>query len=463
MTAAVAIIGAGPAGVRAAEVLVRAGVRPRVFDEGLAAGGRIYQRPPGAFKRSAKELYGLEAAKAERVHNIFAKLEKYLDYRPQTLVWDIAGKTLFTLTGGTAYGTETFEQIIIAPGAVDRVMPLPGWTLPGVTTLGGAQIALKTQGVAIGEKVALVGSGPLLWLLAHQYVQAGAPLAALVDTTSFAAKARASAAMMAGDAATTLKGVYYTATLRLKRIPIHEGAVPVAIRGEERPRELLIKDGKGRDVTIACDAVALGWGLKPETRLADIAGVPFDYDEVQQNWIPVREMSGKTAVQGVYLAGDGARIGGADMAELAGARAAWAVLGERGAFVDEDEVNRLERALKKEAAYRDVLDKLFPFPSEILAGLPEETVLCRCEGVSIAGLKRTCAADAVAMTPLEVNRAKAFTRVGMGRCQGRMCGHTASEILARELKCGVREAGRLRAQPPVKPVPLVPVTTEALT
>ena len=89
---------------------------------------------------------------------------------------------------------------------MDRALPFPGWTTPGVFTLGAAQIALKAQGVAIGRRVALVGAGPLLPLVTYQYLKAGANVVAALDLTPLPPKVRALPGLLA-EPATLLKGL----------------------------------------------------------------------------------------------------------------------------------------------------------------------------------------------------------------------------------------------------------------
>jgi hypothetical protein len=338
---------------------------------------------------------------------------------------------------------------------MDRVIPLPGWTLPGVFTLGGSQISLKAQGCAIGAHVAFVGTGSLLYLVADQYARAGAQVVAVLDTTPFATKARQAFGLLRGGA-TFAKGIYYIAWLRAHGIPIAEGVIPLAIYGTGRVESLSWRDARGTKREVAIDAVALGWGLKPEAQLADLAGVPFDFDPVQHNWVPRSDPAGRTPVQGVFLAGDGSGIRGADLAEAAGARAAWAVLAARGAAVDARAVARLDATLAAGASFRAALERAFPLPAELAANMADDTILCRCEVIT-AGELRAAANEAMAtLPPSELNRAKALTRVGMGRCQGRVCGAAAAEVLAAALSCPVGDVGRLRGQPPIKPIPILP-------
>lgn len=442
----IAIVGAGPAGTRAAEVLVRAGLRPAVIDEAPSNGGRIYQRQPDGFTRDARALYGFEAGKARAIHDTFAALAGQVDWHPRTLVWAIRPGQLRTLRDGVP-GELPWRHLILATGAMDRIVPVPGWTLPGVFTLGGAQIALKAQGVGIGRRVAFVGSGPLLFLVAYQYAKAGAEVALVLEASPFAAVRRESSGLARGGA-TFAKGLYYIAALRRRGIRVIFGGTPLGFDGAEAVEAVRWRDARGEH-RLACDAAGIGYGLKPETQLADLAGVPFAFNARQRLWLPERDAAGRTPVPGVYLAGDGAVVGGADVAELAGARAAWAVVEDRGLKVDRAEVRRLDRALEKQAPFRAALDAAFPYPGAEAAAVPDDCIVCRCEAIT-AGELRAAARDAP-----ELNRGKALTRVGMGRCQGRVCGPPAAEILAAALGCDVAAVGRLRGQPPVKPIPVV--------
>jgi NADPH-dependent 2,4-dienoyl-CoA reductase/sulfur reductase-like enzyme len=451
----VAVVGAGPAGVRAVERLVAAGIAPVWIDEAPDGGGRIYQRPPPGLARDARRLYGFEAKRATALHAALDALKPRCDWRPETLVWHIrpGERQLSTLSHGRS-GQVAFDAAILCTGAMDRVVPIPGWTLPGVTTMGAAQIALKTQGCAIGRRVVFLGSGPLLWLVAYQYAKAGADVAAVLDTTPFATKLRAAPRLVLGGA-TFAKGVFYVAWLRRRGIRIAEGVMPIAIEGgADGVSGVAWRDAKGREQRVGCDAVGMGWGLKPEAQLADLAAVPFRHDALQANWVPVRDGAGRTPVPGIYLAGDGAGIGGADVAEMAGARAGLAVLEDAGHRIDPIEIVTLDRRLAGQARFRAALERAFPFPAHLARAMADDTMLCRCESLRAGELRAAARAEAAIGPAPEVNRAKAFTRVGMGRCQGRVCGAAAAEILAAQLGCSVPQIGRLRGQPPVKPIPL---------
>ena len=445
----VAIVGAGPAGVRAAAGKRLGGVRPILFDEGERPGGQIYRQPPRGAGRAAAELYGLEAAKAAAIHRVLPDLVDRVDYRPRTLVWNVFHGQL-DLLGPDGYGEQRFDRVILATGAMDRALPFPGWTLPGVFTLGGAQIALKAQGMSIGRRVALVGAGPLLPLVAHQYAKAGARIVAVLDATPFAAKITQLPGMLA-EPATLAKGFWYTARNRMQGLHIRYGVRGIRAEGRTQVEALAYRDSSGAEHRIACDAVGASFGLLSETQLADLAGCAFAYDSLMRQWVPERTPEGRSSVPGIYLAGDGAGIGGADRAELQGRRAALAVLEDLGRAVGAAETARLDRRLARQRRSRNALERAYPYPAHLLEDVADEEMLCRCEGISVGELRDAALTKEVR----EMNRLKALTRIGMGRCQGRVCGHAAAELLARACGAGIESVARLRGQPPVKPIPIL--------
>ena len=457
----VVIVGAGPAGVRAAETLVAAGLVPVVIDEAPRAGGQIYRQPPAdaGFARSKRTLYGMEAGKADAVHSTMTGLLSKLDYRPDTLVWGCGAARLDTLHGGRQR-TVPYSHLLIATGATDRVLPFSGWTLPGVYTLGAAQIALKSQGCAIGRRVVFAGTGPLLYLVAYQYAKAGAQVEAVLDTNPFSRQLAATPRLLC-QPSTFAKGLYYVGWLAARGIRIERGVTLVRATGDKAVQAMTYRDSD-QELTIPCDAVGFGYGLRSETQLADLAGCRFRFDPINRAWLPERDAAGRTSVPGVYLAGDGAGIAGADAAELAGRRAALAMLEDLGNPAGNANVQaqatKLDRQLANIAEFRIGLEQAFSPPADCASHWPDDMTVCRCEEIDAGALRRCIRAGEAS----EINRLKALTRVGMGRCQGRMCGAAAAELLSAETGKPIAEVGRLRGQAPIKPVPLsIAMTDEA--
>lgn len=451
MAARVIVIGAGPAGVRAAQALVEAGLRPVVIDEGRRDGGQIYRRQPEGFSRSYATLYGTEAGRAASLHQDFDTLKSRIDYLPETLVWNIGPKSVHVVTG-TLYRELAFDALIICSGATDRLMPVPGWHLAGTYSLGGAQVALKSQGCAIGARTVLMGTGPLLYLVAAQYVKAGATVAAVLDTSTVTQRLRALPRLLAIPAALR-KGIALTGVLKRARVPVHRGVTPVRIAGsgEHGVTGVEVRLAGGAKFEAECDAVGLGYHLRPETQLADLAGCEFRFDEDARQWLAHTDEDGRSSVEGVYLAGDGARVRGADAAERSGRLAALAALHDAGIKTEGSEgIGRLRAELARFTRFAAGLRTAFPWPAHFAASLPDETIVCRCEAVTAGELRRVVRETGAK----EANRAKAFSRVGMGRCQGRFCAHAGAEVIAAEARVPLASVGRLRGQAPVKPLPM---------
>jgi NADPH-dependent 2,4-dienoyl-CoA reductase/sulfur reductase-like enzyme len=442
------IVGAGPAGVRCAEELVAAGLRPTVVDEGRRDGGQIYRRQPEGFKRSYPALYGTEASRAQSLHEGFEALRGKIDYLPESLAWNIWERDLHVVRNGVTQRLP-FDALVICSGATDRLMPVKGWDYAGTYSIGASQIALKSQACAIGSAVVFMGTGPLMYLVAMQYLKAGVKIAAVLDTSS---RWRQVAAMSKLAVRPTLlkNGLSFMLALRSAGVPLLSGVTPVEITGsaQDGVDGVVVRDSGGKTRRFDCNAVGMGYHLRPETQLADIARCDFRFDEEARQWFPVAGFDGRSSVKGVYLAGDGVRILGADGAENAGRLAAFSVLADLGRAVPADRQAQLEQDQQRMDRFRRGLVQAFPWPHQQAADLPDEAIVCRCEGVSAGELRRVVCE----MGAAESNRAKAFSRVGMGRCQGRYCGQAGAEVIAHAAGVPLVQVGRIRTQAPVKPL-----------
>lgn len=454
-TLRVLVVGAGPAGSRAAKILLEHGVRPIVVDEAPKSGGQIYRQPPDGFTRPANVLYGFEANKAVRLHESFDAFEHRIDYRPETLVWNLWHGVAHTV-GPKGMTEIPYDALLLATGAMDRTIPIPGWTLPGVYSMGGAQVALKYQGCAIGRRVVFCGTGPLLYLVAYQYAKAGAEVVAVFDSSRLSAGLGLVGGLVAGRAM-ILKGLYYASWLRLHGVPLLGRVTPLGFDGTQHVEAVRVRAGDGRLRTFICDAVGYGFGLKPETQLADLAGATFRYDPAARLWLPVIDADGRASEPGLYLAGDGASIMGADAAELRGELAALALLKDHGVAISSPRLAMLRRRLRRLNRFRVALDRLFPIPAHIVPTIDDDVIVCRCEAIRAGEIRHA----ASALGAGEINRSKALTRAGMGRCQARLCAPNMAELIAHELNVPIEAVGRLRGQAPIKPVPIGVAQTAA--
>lgn len=445
------IVGAGPAGLAAAAAFVDAGLRPIVLDEGERPGGQGTRRLTPLIADRSERMFGRDGADSITARE--AREDSVLrrcDYRPGSMVWGVFGGRLEVLADGSVQSL-AHGPLLLATGAIDRILPLPGWTLPGVYALGGAQVALKRHGSLIGRQTVFVGSSPLLYLAAAQYLRMGARNLVVLDTTPLSGKLRAAPEMARHSLSTLVKGLSLITELRLAGVRIVTGAQVDRIAGTECVEAVHLRSKRGPEV-IACDSVALGHGLRPETQLAELAGAKLIYDTALRHWFPKTDAEGR-AGPALWIAGDSARTAGADGAAIAGRLAALSILKSMGnaSAGSDEEIGRLQRRLRRWQAFQRAMAGAFRPDSVRIADLPDDTVVCRCERVSLGEVRETIARLA---GPVEVNRLKAVTRCGMGRCQGRYCGTALAAALSDLSGRSMQDCGHLHAQAPVRPLPI---------
>lgn len=437
------VVGAGPAGIAAATVLAGAGAEVVMVDEGFRPGGQIFRAPAAGLRLDMRNLLGAGFSRYAAFHAAADAVCEKIDYRPRTLVWSVHGGAVHTATEEPIEAVP-YDGLVLATGATDRVMPLPGWTLPGVFTLGGAQALLKEQGCLIGRRTVFCGSSPLLYLAALQYLRMGGEVAAVIDTTPFAAKVRAMPDMLAAPR-TLADGLGQIAALRRRKVPVIHGATLERFDGEDRVTAVLFRGHDGAERRIACDAVAYGHGIRPEAQLAELAGCSLRFDPVHRLYVPAADLDGR-AGEKIYVAGDGAAIGGAEAARLSGTLAGSALARDLGLPAPAADIDAARRSLARLRRFQRGLATAFRWPREQVATLADAVILCRCESVTVGEVRAKLRQPIGASEP---NRAKAASRCGMGRCQGRFCGPALAELTAAD-----GEPGRLRAQAPIKPLPI---------
>ena len=449
------VVGAGPAGMAAAvEAAGRASIL--VVDDNPAAGGQVWRAAGGGPLANGRVLgpdYGRSGGEATRA---FAAASPDIDYLPGAQVWHLDDRLELglTLPGGGRGATVRAERVLLATGALERPVPVPGWTLPGVMSVGAAQTALKAQAMVPEGRYALAGSGPLLWLYAAQAAAAGAPPALVLDTTP-RANLRAAAPHLPGFLRSPYAAKGVPLLLRARRAaPVLGGVNGLGIVREGENGLLLFWMRGGREDAAPFDQVLLHHGVTPNLNLARAAGCALDWHEDNACFVPRTDGWGRTTVSGVFLAGDGAGIGGAEAAALGGRIAALAALAELG-VIDEAERDGRAAPLRAERARwlrgRQFLDILYRPAPRFRAAAPD-AIACRCEEVTGAQV-----VEAARLGATGPNQLKAWLRCGMGPCQGRMCGLTVTETIAAARGVSPADVGYLRLRTPVRPVTLAQV------
>lgn len=474
MTPDLLIVGAGPAGLGAAVEAAAHGLSVMLLDENSAPGGRIWQ---ALETRGAKDTD--EAAALVLIERFWAS-----DVQTcwSATVWAIEpdGQVYWSDADG-AHSLAT-RNIMIATGTTERPVPIPGWTLPGVMTIGAAQIAMKTGGLVPGANTWLAGQGPLLLLYATEVLDAGGQIAGVIDLSDGFAPLRAVWQIslstlpeirrgLAWRRQLAKAGIRWVAATELRASPAPEGedlfrfatpgvrssnvtSSPVTTVDEARAggdgplaatTALQSISFRTRDgwKTEAADLLLLHDGIIPSTQITRALGCRHTWSTNQRCWYPATDDHGRTSIPGILVAGDGAGIGGAAAAVLSGRIAARGLIGADTAPL------RVERA--RALIARPLLDTLFaPRPMH----LHDTTLVCRCEEVTAGAVREAARAGCQGM-----NQLKAYTRCGMGPCQGRVCGPVAIEVLAEVRNVPVSTIEPLRTRFPTKPVAVGALTS----
>jgi NADPH-dependent 2,4-dienoyl-CoA reductase/sulfur reductase-like enzyme len=458
------IIGAGPAGMAAAVRAQTLGLRVAVIDEQSAPGGQVWRAVEHTLTQKHAPALGKDyAGGAEAAARFRACGAAYF---PDSTVWQVEnvekarGLRVFVRHAGTR-GVDMrmldTRALLIATGAIERPVPFPGWTLPGVMTVGAAQILLKTAGQIPDGPVWIAGNGPLLMLYVNQLLDAGGAVAGVLNTGESGVwrKGLALAGRALGSAGTLnalrdlAKGLSWRR--RMQALPVIDDVTDISAAGTQHLESLTYRTASGLQQTVATRLLLVHEGLLPDTQLTHALDCRHRWDDAQQCFAPVLDDWGRTTQRGIHVAGDGGGIAGAQAARMSGEVAAFAIARDLGKL-SEAEAQRAStsarEALAAARALRPMLDALYRPRAQGITPL-DDTMVCRCESVT-AGVIRAAIKDGAH----DPNHVKAQTRCGMGPCLGRQCGTVLSQMLARATGRAVGEVGLARARPPLRPITL---------
>ncbi len=442
------IVGAGPAGLSAAVQARALGLDVVVLDEQPAPGGQIWRALEARSARPGGSHAGEDAGAAL----IRTFRTSGAGYRPGVQVWQIEpGFEVYASRAGTTERIRS-RAVLLATGAQERPAPFPGWTLPGVMTVGAAQILLKTSNQVPAEPVLIAGTGPLVLLYACQLLNAGGRIAGILDTAPLPNRT-AALPHLAGSLShpgDLVRGLRWLWRLKRTRIPMTRGVTALRALGDDAVKAVRYQV-KGCENTTPARLLLVHEGVVPSIHMTLALGCTHKWREDQMCFAPQVNAWGETSVPNLFVAGDGTGIGGAASACHTGELAAIGIaarLGRLGSEAADARATGLRVALKKSLAVRPLLDALYRPRAEVLT--PEDdTIVCRCEEVT-ARQVRAAAAVGIAGP----NQVKTFTRCGMGPCQGRQCGYTVSAIIADATGASMDDVGFYRIRPPLKPVTL---------
>ncbi len=445
-----AIIGAGAAGMGAAIEAAGAGLSVIVLDEQAEPGGQAHRaigsRAADMRLIGADERDGLSLARA------FSSCGAV--HQPGTHVWQIehdsssGGFFVFAALGGRTKRIGA-KRLLVATGAIERPVPIKGWTLPGVMTVGAAQIMLKTGGNVPDGRIVIAGNGPLTLLYATQLLKAGIRPAAILDTTP-AGQVKRALRHVPGSLRGwrhVLQGLGFMRVIRAAGIPVIRGVSDIEATGRGQVAGVRYTTRRG-SAELAADHVLLHEGVVPHTHITMALGADHVWHDGQASWRPAVNADGETTIAGLSVAGDCAGIGGWRIAEcdgrLAGLNAAKAL----GRSANPRRLAELLDRRRPHAAIRPLLDAVYQ-PRQSLLAPADDVVVCRCEEKTAADIR--AAIDAGCLGP---NQVKSFIRCGMGPCQGRACLATLTTLIAAHRGLSPASVGHLRIRPPLKPITL---------
>jgi D-hydroxyproline dehydrogenase subunit alpha len=463
-----AVIGAGPAGLAAAVQAAAAGLPTTIIDAGARVGGQYWRHGPAGLPADADLHHDVRAyaGLAARLGQLTG--QGRITCLPEHHVWTVAtgqaGCTVHAVDRADpvrpAEVTVRSDYLILAAGAYDRQVPFPGWDLPGVMTAGAVQSLLKGSGVVAGRRVLVAGTGPFLLPAAAGLAVRGAAVLG-VHEASHPARWLRHLPALASQAGKLSEAAGYAATLARHRVPVRNRSVVVAAHGSGRLEAvtvgLLDRGGALRPGTlsrIAVDVLAVGYGFTPQPELALAAGCALQVTAGQALAVQVDDQQATTSPR-VFAAGELTGVGGAQLAIAEGTLAGAAAARAAGLPAPGTPVPGGQRQLLQAAGRRDRLRRfaaamhaVYPVPAAWLDNVQDDTIVCRCEEVTVAEID-----TAIGLGARDLRTVKLLSRSGMGWCQGRECGYATSCLLARRTGRDPDLAGGA-GRPVATPVPL---------
>jgi thioredoxin reductase/bacterioferritin-associated ferredoxin len=456
-TVELVVVGAGPAGLHAALAAADASVEVLVLDENPDIGGQIHRQPP--------YLEGASRGESDReAQGLFEAVRRHARIRILTSaqVWGIFPERMVAIAQGEHSRQLVARALVLCPGAYDRAVPFPGWTLPGVFPAGGALTLIKSQRVLPGRRVLLAGTGPIQFVLAQHLLAAGAEIVALLEGSRTRPRWPHLRQLMAAPRPLAA-GVAYLFRMRRAGVRTLRGHTIVRAVGDDRVGSAVVaqidrqwKPVAGTEETLDVDAVVCSFGFVPSIELTAMSGCEHEYREAVGGWVPRFGPDMETSVAGVFVAGEASGVAGAVVAAEEGTLAGIGAARHLGRLSADSAALRgakVRRRLQRLYRFRSAVDDLYAVGPGLTDLISPTTVVCRCEEVHASQLAEALADGAT--SPRDV---KIRTRAGMGHCQGRMCEPSIAQLIARTRGITVEKVGPPSSRPPARPVTLRALT-----
>lgn len=456
----VAIVGGGPAGISAAFTLAGTGLKVMLLDENARPGGQLLRGSRAAadellssrrLKRTCFQY--LDRLRSRTTVKIRTAVQVINATAERELAADIRGHGIIHIHS---------RFLLLATGARERFMPFKGWTLPGVISTGAAQILLKSARVLPAKEVLIAGAGPFLYSVAHDILTHGGRVPAVFDITRPHILRRALGGLL-NDLPKLIEGVYFFLSLFRCRTSLFPGTTVLAAEGHDTLNGVVtagvdacgvLIPGTERRFDTRC--LAIGNGFVPNLSLARLAGCTARYTATAGGWTIHVNPDFETTVPGIYAAGEITGIGGGAMAATEGELCALSIL-KRMELISWKTYQRRSSILHKKLLRLQKFASAFNLlssPGEkvlngLLQAMADDTVICRCEDVTLGDIRRCLASGGRTARDLKLS-----LRTGMGRCQGNTCQSIVADILSAYTDQPLEALRPDSVRIPVKPVSL---------
>ncbi|NUT76088.1 NAD(P)/FAD-dependent oxidoreductase, partial [Pseudomonas sp. C1C7] len=374
------IIGAGPAGMSAALAAAPSGARIVLLDDNPLPGGQIWRDGP-------------QASLPDQARQMRSRLSDCRNVRHHsgTRVIACCAPNQLLVEDAERGWLIDYDKLILCTGARELLLPFPGWTLPGVTGAGGLQALIKGGLPVRGERVLIAGSGPLLLASAATAKHNGAQVVRIAEQASSLAVAGFSLQLPRWPGKLLQSFTLFDRQYRT-------GTHVVEALGIERLEAVRLRQPDGEIVELACDRLACGFGLIPNTQLGqalgcELAGTALAVDEWQA-----------TSRANHFAAGECTGFGGSELALVEGAIAGFVAVG------DNDAARQLWSRRARWQGFARALNRAFALDPRLKNLARADTLVCRCEDVSYGAIAGHG----------DWRGAKLASRCGMGACQGRV-------------------------------------------
>ena len=449
----IVIVGAGPAGINAAATLADAGVKSIIVDENNKIGGMVYRinlRANGNCNHISRETIKSTYDLQEK----FDKNKGLIELRlASQVVGAFSDKNQLAILDSNGFYTLDYDYLIVCTGCYEKALPFPGWTLPGVMTIGGIQLQVKNGLVKAGKSICIVGTGPLLPVVAKQLHAAGANVVGVYETgrkINLIKKFH----LLFNNWKLLLEGIDCLMYLKTHGIEFKFGWGLVEARGREELEEVVVApyDSEWRPLeakqkVVKADCLGVEYGFQPRIQLTQLLNIKHHH-EGEYGLMPVRDSWGRSSKSNIYVAGDTGAINGAIVAEAQGQLAALAVLQDQK-ILGKKVVVQIEKSARKKAQKNQDFRRAFSLFSKPRVGLLElakmDTVVCRCENVKLLEIDK-----AIKQGVKDIVTLKMTTRIGMGDCQGKICATFCTEYL--KYRLNKEEVGVLNPRFPLAPI-----------